>query len=99
MTRKIFAGVILALLMISAACAEPYLLVEHVSFAGINEGRADYSDTRFGYVRLRVRNDNASEAEQNILSGTITLSGGNYSYYDGDSLKKVSGTSQTFTLT
>ena len=98
MTRKIFAGFILALLMISAACAEPYLLVEHVSFAGISEGRADYSDTRFGYVRLRVRNDNASEAEQNIFSGTITLSGGNYSYYDGDSLKKVSGTSQTFTL-
>ena len=97
MLKKWLVCMLLVMLLTSAACGATTLRSDHKSFAEIVDGHADYSDARFGYVRFRVRNREATDdtAKQ---SGTLTVSGGNYTYADGDGLKKVAGTSDTFIL-
>ena len=95
MFKRFFACFVFLLVMVSSAWSETSLRIEWRVLAGITEGHSDYSDARFGCVRMRVRD--RDPADENI-SGTLTLSGGNYLYYDGDVLKRVSGTSETFTL-
>lgn len=95
MVKKLLACFILLLVAVSVAWSETSLRIEYRILAGITDGQADYSDSRFGCLRVRVRDDDPADE---MIPGTLTLSGGNYLYYDGDELKSVSGTSQTFTL-
>ena len=69
----------------------------HYSYASLSDGHTDYSDARFGYLGFALESDDMIITdENNNLSGDFTLSGGNYSFWNGSEMQKVSGTSQTF---
>lgn len=91
------------LVMVLASCAWGsewwWLERSHYSLASIKDGKVDYSDARFSYVDFGVCNDGLIVTEDNKnLTGSITLIGGRYSFWNGQEMQKVSGTSQTFRL-
>ena len=71
---------------------------EHYSIATLKDGKPDYSDARFNYVEFNIDPQMTASADNMNLSGTLTFSGGNYSFWDGKELQKVSGTQKSFKL-
>lgn len=98
MTRKFFMAFLCVMLGVSSACAESYLWSDHSSIAGLTSGRSDYSAARFLGLWFDIENDTEATEQYTSLTGSLTLGGGNYSYWDGTEMKTVSGTSQTFDL-
>ncbi len=66
-----------------------------------HNGQSDYSDARFLEFRVEVVDldfDSIATREDVNRSGTITIAGGNYSFWNGKEMQRVSGTQQTFKL-
>ncbi|MBQ7197611.1 MAG: hypothetical protein IJS40_09410 [Synergistaceae bacterium] len=91
MFKKFFVSFLFLLLLVSSACAEVELWVSHDSIASITDGHADFSDARFSNLFFTViHNDTPVTKENAALTGTINLSGGNYSFWDGKKIQKKS---------
>ncbi|MBR0150533.1 MAG: hypothetical protein IJP89_04130 [Synergistaceae bacterium] len=100
MVKKLLCCAVLVMVLASGAWGEPYLWSGHYSMAGLSGGRSDYSQARFHRVFLEVDDDNHTATQAHVnATGTMTLSGGGYSYIDSDkACKPISGTSKTFEL-
>lgn len=99
MVKKVLACLLLVVLWSSCAFADWELWNAHDSVAGLTDGKADYSDARFNSLYFSViHTDTPVTKETAHLTGSITLSGGNYSFWNGKEIQKVSGTQQTFKL-
>lgn len=85
----------------TVACAEVSLYHAHRSIAGLTNGHSDYSDARFleFYVSASDWDGKATQKDVN-LTGTMTFSGGNYSFWDARNggMLTNSGTQRTFGL-
>ncbi len=74
-------------------------MITVTSLQSIKDGKADYSDARFSYISFSVGNTGLTLTKENMsLTGSVTLSGGSYSFWNGSEMQKVSGTPQTFRL-
>ena len=99
MNRKFLFALLFVFLFVSSAMATPYLWTAHYSVAYLKNGKTDYSDAKFSHIWLDVTDSETTATQTHVdLTGTFTLSGGNYSYVDKSLLQKVSGTSQNFNL-
>ena len=99
MVKKLLLCLLLVTAMVSSASAEMYFWSRHLSVAGLTDGHSDYSDARFHDVGIEITNSNITPtAEDTMLTGTLTLSGGSYSFWDNGKLQQVSGTQHTFNL-
>ena len=99
MVKKLLLCVLLVTAMVSSANAEMYFWSRHLSVAGLTDGHSDYSDARFHDVGIEITNTNVTPtAEDATLTGTLTLNGGSYSFWNDGKLQKVSGNQQTFNL-
>lgn len=99
MFKKLLLCAVLVAAMVSAANAETYFWSRHLSVAGLTDGHADYSSARFHDIGIEITDSNAvPTAEDAALTGTLTLSGGSYSFWDEGKLQQVSGTQHTFNL-
>ena len=91
----------LVVLWCSCAFGEVTLYHAHRSIASLTDGHSDYSDARFlnFYVAATDFDGSATQADLN-LTGTMTLSGGNYSFWNGRNggMLTNSGTQRTFGL-
>ena len=84
---------------VSSSAFGVYVDKDHYSIATLNDGKPDYSDARFNYMEFSVGDTGITASADNMkLSGTLTFSGGNYSFWNGKEMQKVSGTQQTFKL-
>lgn len=73
--------------------------VKHESNAGLTDGHSDYSQARFSQLYVTVSNSDVQFTEEiSKLEGTFTISGGNYSFWNGTEMQKVSGTQHTLKL-
>ena len=98
MFKKLLLCLVLLIAVASSASAEPFLWSCHYSRASLRDGHSDYSDARFHRIFLQVEDDNHTATSQDVeLQGIMTLSGGNYSYINAQTCKRVSGSSKTFT--
>ena len=101
MVKKFSACLLLAVLWCSCACGEVTLYHAHRSLASLTDGHSDYSDARFlnFYVAASDWESSATQADVN-LTGTMTFSGGNYSFWDARNggMLTNSGTQRTFGL-
>lgn len=88
MNRKFFASLAILLMMASCVCAEMSLSARHLSIAPIKDGKPDYSEARFYYLSLAVHSDGTGTDSQNV-TGTLTLTGGSYSYWDGQEMRNI----------
>ena len=99
MVKKLLLCVLLLTAMVSAAFGEADLWYDDYSFASLKDGKSDYSDARFGYMVFSVGDTGLTLTKENMsLTGSITFSGGSYSFWNGNEMQKVSGTPQTFRL-
>lgn len=99
MVKKLLLCVLLLTAMVSAAFGEADLWYDDYSFASLKDGKSDYSDARFGYMVFSVGDTGLTLTKENMsLTGSITFSGGSYSFWNGSEMQKVSGTPQTFRL-
>ena len=99
MVKKLLACVMMLLLTVSGAWAGARLEPEHYSSATLKGGKADYSEARFDHMDIAVEDTGLIVTEENMsLTGSLTIAGGNYSFWNGKELQKVSGTQQTFRL-
>ncbi len=100
MVKKLLLCFVLVTAVVSAAFGEADMWYDdHYSFASLKDGKADYSDARFGYVGFSIGNTGLTLTKENMsLAGSVTLSGGRYSFWNGNEMQKVSGTPQTFRL-
>ncbi len=71
---------------------------KHESLAGLRDGHSDYSRARFSQVYVCVSDGDIDFKKVADLTGTFTISGGNYSFWNGREIQRVSGTSQTLKL-
>ena len=101
MVKKVLACLLLVVLWCSCAFGEVTLYHAHRSIASLTDGHSDYSDARFlnFYVAATDFEGSATQADLN-LTGTMTLSGGNYSFWNGRNggMLTNSGTQRTFGL-
>ena len=75
------------------------LWLAHDSVAKLTNGEADYSAAYFSALYFTViHTDTPVTKETAHLTGSITLSGGNYSFWNGKEMQKVSGTPMTYKL-
>ena len=99
MVKKVLACLLLVVLWCSCAWAVVYVDKDHYSIATLRDGKPDYSEARFNYMEFCVGDTGITASADNMnLSGTLTFSGGNYSFWNGKEMQKVSGTQQTFKL-
>ena len=85
--------------MVSSAFGEAEFWHYYRGLASLKNGKTDYSDARFGYIDVSVGNTGLTLTKENMnTSGTITFSGGRYSFWNGSEIQKVAGTPQTFRL-
>ena len=99
MLKKFLLCLVLVIGLASASFGEVELWNTHESLAGITDGHPDYSNARFSNLYFAVLNKPLHTTKENAnLTGSITLSGGNYSFWNGREFQKVSGTPQTFKL-
>lgn len=90
MFKKLLLCMVLAVLAASpAVSSESYVSATHQSIADIKDGKADLSSARFRMMELSINSDYYGR-------GTMTLSGGRYSYWDGKALQTVTGEPHTF---
>ena len=99
MVKKVLACLLLVVLWCSCAWAVVGVDKDHYSIATLRDGKPDYSEARFNYMEFCVGDTGITASADNMnLSGTLTFSGGNYSFWNGKEMQKVSGTQQTFKL-
>lgn len=99
MVKRLLLCVVVVLVMVSAAFGEVELWNTHHSLASITDGKADFSDAKFSVLYFSViHNDTPVTKETAHLTGSITLSGGRYSFWNGKELQKVAGTPMTYKL-
>ncbi|MBR0279115.1 MAG: hypothetical protein IJQ75_03950, partial [Synergistaceae bacterium] len=83
----------------SSAWAATHLWIPHHSMASLSNGEADYSDARFTDIYFPLIYDDTPVTKETAqLTGSITISGGRYSFWNGREIQKVSGTSMTYKL-
>ena len=100
MVKKLLLCVVLVMFFVSSAFGgEARIWHSYGELASLIDGKPDYSNARFSALYFVVIHDDAPMTKENTrLSGTIKLSGGNYSFWNGREIQKVSGTPQTFRL-
>lgn len=99
MVKKVLACLLLVVLWCSCAWADMSFWSDHYSIAGLTDGHSDYSGARFWRLNIEITDTNTVPTADDVsITGTLTLSGGSYSYWSGTEMKKVSGTQQTFPL-
>ena len=99
MVRKVLACFMVLLLWASGAWADSELWHAHDSVAKLTNGKPDYSAAYFSALYFTViHNDTPVTKETAHLTGSITLSGGRYSFWNGKEIQKVSGTPMTYKL-
>ncbi|MBQ7214873.1 MAG: hypothetical protein IJS39_02685, partial [Synergistaceae bacterium] len=92
MVKKLLLCMVLAVFAASpAVSSESSLYAVHQSIADIKDGKADLSNARFRMMELSINSDYYER-------GTMTLSGGRYSYWDGKAVQTVTGEPKTFEL-
>lgn len=99
MARKFLLCVIFLFVLVNFANAAPNLYAVHQSITSMKDGHSDFSDARFFGVSLAVHDEDIQAEPRHVnAQGVITLSGGNYSWWTGKTMRENSGTSQSFTL-
>ena len=100
MVKKLLLCALLIMLAVSSACGEVELWFDdNVSIASLKDGKPDYSDARFLNSYFTIGNTGLTLTRDNMsLTGTATLLGGRYSFWNGREMQSVSGTPQTFKL-
>ncbi|MBQ6971284.1 MAG: hypothetical protein IJP86_02895 [Synergistaceae bacterium] len=98
MVKKSLACLLLLVSFAPGAWAESHIWFTHASVTGMNDGKADFSDARFSNVFFSVVTDIPVTKESAQITGSMTLSGGSYSFWNGTELQKVSGTPMTYTI-
>ena len=93
MVKKLLLCLVLAMLMVSpAVSSEAHLEAQHYSIADIVDGKADLSTARFHMLELHGGHETYG------VRGTMTLSGGRCSYWDGKAVQTVTEEARTFEL-
>ena len=91
---------LLLVMAVSGAWADVnlHLYTAHWSIAEITGGKSDYSEARFLKFDVNALDfDFITSSKDAYLKGSMTLSGGNYSFLDSKSvMRKISGTPHTF---
>ncbi|MBR1657370.1 MAG: putative Ig domain-containing protein [Synergistaceae bacterium] len=99
MVKKVLACLLLLLMAASGAWASTNLWIPHHSIASITDGKADYSDARFTDMYFPVLYDDVPVTKELAkITGSLTISGGRYSFWNGTELQKISGTPMTYRL-
>ncbi|MBQ6114053.1 MAG: putative Ig domain-containing protein [Synergistaceae bacterium] len=100
MVKKLLCCVVLVMVLASGAFGEAEMWFDNnLSIASLKDGKPDYSDARFSYTGFSIGNNDLILTRDNMsLTGSVTISGGNYSFWNGKEMQKVSGTPQTFKL-
>ena len=95
--KKLFCAFILTLALSVSAFANPFLLTRHYSGAEIKDGAANYDNAKFLHFELQVASYDITATQAHVdATGTLTLSGGKYTYNNGES--KIDGTNHDFNL-
>lgn len=98
MVKKFLAGVMLVMVLASGAWAAR-MDREHYSVASLKDGKADFAGASFQKMIIDVFSDDLLVDEETAkLTGTLRLSGGNYSFWNGTAMQSVSGTPMTYRL-
>ena len=93
----------LAALMAVALCApawaETYLWSRHHSSALLVDGKSNYEGAAFGIVNLYVDDDDRMPTPAYMsVTGSMTIVGGSYTFWNGTEDEAVSGTIKSFPL-
>lgn len=81
MFKKLLACMLLVMLTASGAWAALDLWTSHQSIASLTDGHADYSGARFLELWVGLGDSSTTATASDVNNpGTLTLSGGNYSY-------------------
>ena len=95
--KKLICAFILTLTLSVSAFADPFLLTRHYSGAEIKDGAANYGNAKFLHFELQVASYDITATQEHVdATGTLTLSGGKYTYNEGKS--KIDGTEHDFGL-
>ena len=100
MVKKLLLCVVMVTAAVSSAFGEVSLYTAHRSIAGLTDGRSDYSQARFlnFFVAAVDFEAHSTQADLN-LTGSMTFSGGNYSFWDSKKeMHNISGNPHTFDL-
>ncbi|MBR0256219.1 MAG: putative Ig domain-containing protein [Synergistaceae bacterium] len=99
MFKKFLACMLLVMLTASGAWAALDIWTSHQSIASLTNGHADYSDARFMELWIGLGDGDTIATESDVNNpGTLTLSGGNYSYWDPAGMHTNTGAAKTFNL-
>ena len=99
MVKRLLLCLSLVTVMVSSAFGEAELWRTHNSLASLKDGKTDYSNARFNALYFSVMHkDTPVTKETAHLTGSITLSGGRYSFWNGREIQKVAGTPMTYKL-
>ena len=93
MVKKLLCCVVLVMVLASGAFGEAEMWFDNnLSIASLKDGKPDYSDARFSYTGFSIGNNDLILTRDNMsLTGSVTISGGNYSFWNGKEMQKVSG--------
>lgn len=99
MVKKVLACLLLVVLWSSCAFGELSLFTSHRSIVDFVDGKPDYSTARFLAFWVHAVSDNLATQEDLNLTGSMSFSGGNYSFWDSkNGMRKISDTPYTFGL-
>ena len=100
MVKKVMACLLLVVLWSSCAWATWNLSGSSASIADMTDGKSDYSNARFFRFAIRLIDSEVPVTEEIAkVSGSLTISGGRYSFWNGREMQKVSGDTMTFPFT
>ena len=88
MLKKFMLCLALVLVLASASYSSTQIWDAQDSIADLVNGRSDYSNARFSNFWFTVLYDDTNVTKETAaLTGTITLSGGNYTFWNGKSFR------------
>ena len=101
MKKFVFLAVLAALMSVAPpASATPYLWSRHHSWARLVDGRSAYMGSEFLRLYLYAEIDDVEATTEYMnATGSMTIAGGSYTFWNGTADEAVPGTEKTFNLT
>ena len=99
MKKFVFLAVLAAALCCVPAWGETYLWSNHFTWSRLAGGKSSYGGSEFTRLYLDIEDDDTVATEAHMsLTGTMTIAGGSYSFWNGTEDEPVSGKSVSFNL-
>ena len=96
--KKVLCAFFLMVIMAVPAFAKAHLYTRHISGTKIENGEANYRDDQFERFKIEVWDDDTNAETPHSETGTLTLSGGSYTYVDAGVAQTVNNTEKVFEL-